>query len=88
MYIVKRTQLYLDEEEYGVLEVLARQRRCSVSELVREAIRLTYFRRRSLDPVKVLAETRGLWKDREDLGETEEYLRRLRRGTRLERCDQ
>ncbi len=49
---------------------------------------LTYFRRRSLDPVKVLAETRGLWKDHEDLGETEEYLRRLRRGTRLERCDQ
>lgn len=82
---MKRTQLYLDEEEYGVLEVLARQRRKSVSELVREAIRVTYFRRRSLDPEKVLEETRGLWKDHQDLGRTEDYVRRLRKGRRLDR---
>jgi hypothetical protein len=81
---MKRTQLYIDEEEFGVLSVLARQRKKTISELVREAIRKTYFEKKSLDPIKVLEETRGLWKDHE-IGKTQKYLRELRKGTRLER---
>lgn len=84
IYIMKRTQLYIDEEEFGVLSVLARQRKKTVSELVREAIRKTYLEKKSLDPLKVLAETRGLWKDRK-IGSAQKYLRRLRKGARLER---
>lgn len=84
IYIMKRTQLYIDEEEFGVLSVLARQRKKTISELVREAIRKTYLEKKSLDPIKVLEETRGLWKDHK-IDSTEKHLRRLRKGVRLER---
>lgn len=85
IYTMKRTQLYLDEEEFATLEILARQRRKSLSQLVREAIRTTYFRRRTLDPKRVLEESKGLWKGRKDLPPTDEQIRRLRSDTRRER---
>lgn len=74
----------MDEEEFGVLSVLARQRKKTISELVREAIRKTYFEKKSLDPTRVLEETRGLWQGHE-IGKTQEYLRELRKDTRLKR---
>jgi len=82
---MKRTQLYINEEESTVLNLLAQQRRKTISELVREAIRKTYLGKRSLDPIKILDETAGLWKDRQDLGRTSDYLRKVREDTRLDR---
>jgi predicted transcriptional regulator len=79
---VVRTQLYLDEAVHSRLRSLARQQGRTVSELVREALVRAYgatdVQARQAAVMAIL----GLWKDRDDIGEPREYVRRLRRGTR------
>ena len=84
LYIVRRTQLYLDDEVWAALQVRARESGVTISELVRQAVRERYVgqseeRRRAM---MAFASSR---KDRTDQGETEPYLRALRKGKRLER---
>jgi len=84
LYIIKRTQLYLDEELWSTLHAQAILGGTSVSELVRVAARDRYMS----DPVQRKADMMaavGLWKDRTDLPDTETYVRNLRGGTRLKR---
>ena len=85
MYIVvKRTQLYLDEDLWNLLHTLARQSGTTISDLARTAIREKYSR--SMASRKDAAEAIiGLWKDRTDIGDASAYVRRLRRDSRLER---
>ena len=80
-----RTQLYIDEDLHEHLRDLARRQGRSLSELVREALRRVYGgdddgRRR-----QTLKEMAGLWRDREEMGETDAYVRRLRTDTRRTR---
>jgi hypothetical protein len=81
---VKRTQLYLEDDLWKTLHVLARQSGSTVSELARRALREKYLD----DPAKrkeALLSAIGLWKDRTDLPDTEEYIRGLRKDDRLRR---
>jgi len=78
IYIVKRTQLYLDEDLWQAIE------KTTVSDLVRIAARERYLedsekRREALMGIV------GIWKDRTDLPDTETYVRNLRKGSRLKR---
>lgn len=82
---MKRTQLYVEEEQFQLLRILAKNRRTTVSELMREAIRKCYFEKPQLDPLQVVEKTSGLWKDRTDLGTSEDYVRKVRKDRRLER---
>jgi hypothetical protein len=78
---MKRTQLYLDEETWRQLRVRAQQSGSTVSELVRQAVRKEFLgspRQRE----RVLRSVVGLWSDR---AQPRDYVRRLRRSTRLER---
>lgn len=81
---MKRTQLYISDEVFEILNVLARQRKKTISELVREAIRKTYIQKKSLDPIEVINQASGLWRDRKDI-KSGAYVRKLRRDRRLER---
>ena len=87
MYIHRmvRTQLYLDEAVHARLRHLARAQGRTISELVREALLRTY----GVNDVEARRSTvmaiLGLWKDRNDIGDAREYVRRLRRGTRRQR---
>jgi len=79
-----RTQLYLDDDLWNLLRANAHGAGTTISELVRGAIREKYgldtgIRREAFRKVA------GLWKDRSDLGDTTEYIRRLRGGSRLEK---
>ncbi|HTQ61169.1 MAG TPA: CopG family transcriptional regulator [Candidatus Solibacter sp.] len=81
---MKRTQLYLNEDMWKALHIRSRQQKTTVSELVREAVREKYGssagdRRRAMQAMV------GIWKDREDLPDSEQYVRQLRRGKRLRR---
>jgi predicted component of type VI protein secretion system len=82
---MKRTQLYLDDDLWNALHNRARSEKTTISNLVRQAARERYLgnldeRRRAMEGLI------GIWKDRTDLPEsTEEYVRRLRRDTRMER---
>jgi hypothetical protein len=81
---VKRTQLYLEEDVWKVLQIMARQTGTSISELVRKAVRERYIASKG-NREQVLMSVVGLWKDRSDLPEADTYVRRLRKGSRLKR---
>ena len=90
MYIhrVVRTQLYLDEAIHARLRSLARQQGRTVSELVREALVRAYGTTDAQARQAAVMAILGLWKDRADIREPREYVRRLRRGTRREQRHQ
>lgn len=79
---MKRTQLYLNEDIWKALNIRSRQRRTSISELVRQAVREKYGNS-SADRRQAMQALVGLWKDRKDLPDSEQYVRRLRKGKRL-----
>jgi hypothetical protein len=59
MYM-KRTQLYLDEAERGILESLSRKTGKSIGQLVREAIDEVYCGKKVLE--KPLSDSDPIWK--------------------------
>ena len=81
---MKRTQLYLEEDIWKELHIRSRQQGTTVSELVRQAVRGRYGsspagRRQAMQAFV------GLWSSRQDLADSEKYVRRLRKGKRLKR---
>jgi hypothetical protein len=79
-----RTQLYLDDDVWAVLRSRAKREGTTISELVRCAVREQYLNKWEKRK-KAMEALIGIRKDREDIGDTTEYIRNLRRGTRLER---
>jgi predicted DNA-binding ribbon-helix-helix protein len=84
LYIMKRTQLYLEEDLWKALHARARREKTTISDLVRRAARERYVNR-SEERRTALMGIVGLWKDRTDLPDTETYIRNLRRDTRGKR---
>jgi len=81
---VKRTQLYLDEDLWTLLHSTARRQGGTVSDLVRNALREKYGQDRSRRK-EAFEGIVGLWKSHKDLSDTDEHVRMLRRGSRLEK---
>jgi len=84
MYIVRRTQLYLEEDVWKTLQIRSRQSGTTISALVREAVRGRYMNQPA-ERGQAMEALAGLRKDRPEFANAEEYVRRLRRGSRLER---
>jgi plasmid stability protein len=87
MYIHRmvRTQLYLDDDVHRRLRALAARQGRTVSDLVREAIARAFGAGEGNQRVHTLQGITALWRDRDDLGPTGGYVRRLRRDTRRTR---
>ena len=86
LYIVKRTQLYIDEGIFEMLATLSRKQKTTISDLVRKAVEKVYGRKKNeRDKIKALKAAFGIWKNRKDLPPTDEYIRQLRKDTRAER---
>ena len=81
---MRRTQLYLDDHLWNALHACARNRKTSISELVREAVRDRYFGKRD-EQRKAMQEFVGIRHDRSQTLDAVEQVRSLRRGTRLDR---
>jgi hypothetical protein len=82
---MKRTQLYLDDDLAKILSTVSRQRRTTVSELVRQCIREKFGEKQDVDKVALAQQISGIWKHRPDIVNPEEYVRNLRRDTRRRR---
>ena len=83
--VMRRTQIYLDDRQRRKLDRVAKRTRRTVSDLIREAIDARYAatpREDFLDALRTGAF--GVWKERNDLGRTDAYVRRQRRGTRID----
>ena len=89
MYIHRmvRTQLYLDDDVHRRLRELAQKQGRTISDLVREAVARAYGTEHEEVRTTTLEGITGLWRDRDDLGPSDEYVRRLRRDTRRTRRD-
>ena len=74
----------MNEDIWKALHIRARQRKTSISELVRQAVREKYGRS-AADRREAMQALVGIWKNREDLPDSEQYVRRLRKGKRLRR---
>jgi hypothetical protein len=81
---MKRTQLYLQENIWKTLHVRSRQQGTSISELMRQAVCEKYgnspaSRREAMQALV------GLRKNRRDLADSATYVRKLRKGRRIQR---
>ncbi len=76
-----RTQLYLDEATHRRLQALARRQGRTLSELVREALTRAYGKPDADARDATLRAIEGLWRDRDDIGDSTAYVRRLRHDT-------
>jgi hypothetical protein len=81
---MKRTQLYLDDDLWNALHTRARSEGTTVSDLVRQAARERYLGKTDQRREAMQAFV-GIRKDRPDLPHSVEYVRSLRRGSRVER---
>jgi hypothetical protein len=85
-YIMRRTPIYLDERQRRKLDQVAKRTRRTVSDLIREAIDARYATTPKSDFLDALrAGAFGIWRQRPDLGPTHAYVRRLRRGSPINR---
>jgi predicted DNA-binding ribbon-helix-helix protein len=84
IYIVRRTQLYLDDSLWEALHARARSRKTTISQLVREAARERYLSSRD-EQRNAMQEFVGSRKRASDTPDTVQYIRALRRGDRLDR---
>ena len=84
IYIMRRTQLYLEDDLWAALNSKASLEGATVSELVRTAVRERYLGNLEERRVAML-DVVGLWKNRPGLEEPEEYIRHLRDDDRLHR---
>ena len=86
LYTMKRTQLYMDDTVFRLLSMISREKKTTISDLVRKAVERVYGKRkRRGDFFKALQGSAGIWKDRIDLPSTDEYVRSLRKDTRMKR---
>ncbi len=81
---MKRTQIYLTNEQWRELTILSSEEKVPISELIRRAIDRFYKHNGDDDFDQALEAVTGMWKDRADIGTTDEYVRSLRDDNRLE----
>lgn len=81
---MRRTQLYLEDSTWSALRILAKSSGSTISELVRQAVREKYLKG-GKSRGEVFESVIGLWEDRDDLPDTETYIRQLRKDTRWKR---
>ena len=67
MLVVRRTQIYLSEQEHENLRVLAKRSGRTQSALIREAVDVFLQRQEAGGRLARLREGRGLWSQRNDL---------------------
>ena len=82
MYIMKRTQIYLEQAESNALDKEAQRTGHTRSQLIRQAITAAYLGERGQGDIEAaLLDSAGAWKRRAMTGR--KYVERLRRGRRL-----
>ena len=80
--MVRRMQLYLDDEMARLLTTESRRRGTAMSKLVRDAVAQQYGRQASNDRGAIIDRLASIWADREDLGNTADMVRISKAGPR------
>ena len=86
VYIMRRTQIYLTEEQGRLLEARSRSTGRGISELIRDAIDQVYRRQREparAERARLARQTAGAWSGHSETGA--QYVERVRGSGRLSR---
>lgn len=86
IYIMRRTQLYLDDNLWNVLHARALSQKTTVSQLVRDAVRERYLGKRE-EQMKAMQAFVGIRKESAGAPGAVESVRQLRRGGRMDRLE-
>jgi hypothetical protein len=86
LYIMRRTQLYLEDDLWATLHATALLQGATLSELVRTAVRERYLGNQQERRAAMLGIV-GLWKDRPGMESAESIIRNLRDDDRRERLE-
>ncbi len=78
---MKRTQIYLSDEQKDSLKKLSRQKSRPMAELVREAVE-NYIIENTKSELDRLKESEGIWSDRQDINDSAEYVNDMRKSWR------
>lgn len=84
LYIMRRTQLYLEDDLWAALHAKARLDGSTISELVRVAVRDRYMGNQKQRRDAMLGAV-GLWKNRAGMESTESLIRSMRDDRRQQR---
>lgn len=85
LYIMQRTQLYLDHDLHRALSAAAVEEGVTLSEVVRDRLRRSFAEEPPVDPLRAIQQAVGAWGSRPDLPRTERLVRELREGARRRR---
>lgn len=77
---MRRTQIYLTEEEHAALKLIADRKGCSQSEVIRAAVDRFIDRNQGGTRKELLRHGWGLWGDRTDLPDLQDLRKELERG--------
>ena len=77
---MKRTQIYLDEKTFSILEKESKITNKSISELIRESINLKYHHN-TIKILKHLNTVFGIWADKKI--DVNKYIRNLRKDRKI-----
>lgn len=79
--MVKQMLIYIQEEQKNLLSDFSKATKKSISELVREAIDsfLERYKKKPISLNEALKISSGAWKSREDIKDTEIYVRKIRK---------
>jgi macrodomain Ter protein organizer (MatP/YcbG family) len=82
---VRQTQVQLEDEVWNNLEARAKREGTTIEDLARQAIRERYCSSGREERRRAMMAFVGIRADRDDIGDSTEYIRELREDDRLER---
>jgi len=80
---VKRTQIYLNDEQYNNLIIESKKKNKTMSELIREAVNYKFGITKKIDFSKAVDTIAGLWENREDIKSGKDYINNIRKDKRI-----
>jgi hypothetical protein len=81
---MKEAQVSLEDTTWSVLQAIASREGREVSDLIRVAVEEKYLSD-AKERVEAFRAWKSPWQDRDDLGDSSEYIERLRQDDRMER---
>ncbi|MBD3185093.1 hypothetical protein GF312_22620 [Candidatus Poribacteria bacterium] len=79
---MKTVEIKLSEQQFSILKKLSIENNKSISELVDIALeQLFSIQNECKTNLAKIQMAKGIWSDREDIGETDKYVREIRKGT-------
>ena len=80
---MKRTQIYLSDEQHDNLIIESKKTNKTMSELIREAINYKFGITKKIDFKKAVDTIAGLWENRKDIKSSKDYINNIRKDVRI-----